>query len=183
MMTVKGYARASFIPGLLLTLACAFSPDAYAQKQLVLLSHQTVYLRLVPGDEIVYKLKGSDVKVTSYINNLFDTAILAHKTVVPFHRIERLYFKRSSFINKIGKGLFVGGIGYFAIDQFNTIVVQGEKPSLNENVTTASVVMVAAGLPMMLINRRSLKLKKGYRLLTVEPDSPFYKRNLQHMQF
>ena len=86
-------------------------------------------------------------------------------------------------LNGIGTLLVVGGVGYFLVDQFNTIVVQGEEATWNENVGTASVAMVAVGLPMMLIKKKSQRLKPGYRLLTVEEGSPFYLPELQHMQF
>lgn len=154
-----------------------------AQKQLVLLKKQKVILRLTFGDEIVYKTKRSDKKITSYVNNLFDTAILAHRTVVPFHTIDRIYFVHGSFINKVGGGLFVGGLGYFLIDQLNVVVVQGEKASLNDRVTAASLGMVAVGLPMMLIKKKSQRIKGRYRLLTVDYDSPFYLHDLKSTGF
>ncbi len=153
----------------------------HGQKQLVLLKKQKVILRLYPGDEIVLKTKGSDTKMTSYVNNLFDTAVMVHKTLIPFHKIERIYFKRSTFANVVGTLLVVGGGLYFAIDQINVMVVQGEKASLNDNVTATSISMVAVGLPMMLIKKKSQRMKYGYRLMTVEPGSPFYLRELSSM--
>ena len=155
----------------------------YGQKQLVLLKKEKVLLRLYPGDEIIFKIKGGDARITSYVNNLFDTAVVAHELIVPFHTIDRLYFKHRSFANRIGTLLVVGGVGYFLIDQFNTIVVQGETATWNENVGTASIVMVGVGLPMMLIKKKSQRMKPGYRLLTVEEGSPFYLPDLQRMQF
>jgi hypothetical protein len=131
-------------------------------------------LRLNPGDEFVISLKGEKKKMTSYINNLFDTAVLVHRTLVPIHRIDKIYFARSGWVNLIGKFLVVAGVGYFVIDQFNVIVVDGQKPSLNENVTNASVAMVAAGLPMMLIQKKYQRIGGRYRLLTIERGSPFY---------
>ena len=177
--------RVKIILGTLLfmSLLLVEAPVAYSQKQLVLLKKQKVLLRLYPGDEIVFKTKGSKTKITSYVNNLFDTAVMAHQDIIPFHKIDRLYFKRSSFANVIGTVLVIGGVGYFLVDQINMIIVKGEKATLNENVTTTSLGMVAVGLPMMLIKKKSQRLKPGYRLLTVEEGSPFYQRELQHMQF
>lgn len=149
--------------------------------QLVLLKKQKILLRLQYGDDIVFKLKGSDDIVRSYVNNIYDTAVMAHKTVVPFHKIERLYFKNGTLLNMIGGALVVGGVGYFAIDQLNEIVVQGEEASLNENVTTASIAMVATGLPLMLIKKKSQRMKAGYRLLAVDSDSPFYSHEVQRL--
>lgn len=167
----------------ILSLVFAGSCAVYGQKQLVLLKKEKVLLRLYPGDEIIFKIKGGDARITSYVNNLFDTAVVAHELIVPFHTIDRLYFKHRSFANRIGTLLVVGGVGYFLIDQFNTIVVQGETATWNENVGTASIVMVGVGLPMMLIKKKSQRMKPGYRLLTVEEGSPFYLPDLQRMQF
>ncbi|HEX6227284.1 MAG TPA: hypothetical protein VFZ52_22865 [Chryseolinea sp.] len=159
---------------LLLTLMALATSAGFAQKQLVLLSREKVMLRLNPGDEFVISLKGDKRKMTSYINNLFDTAVMVHKTIIPFHKIDKIYFKHSAFINRFGKFLVVGGVAYFVIDQFNTVVVQGDEASLDDAVTKVSVGMVAVGLPMMLIKKRYLRLGGKYRVLVVEEGSPFY---------
>jgi hypothetical protein len=77
-------------------------------------------------------------------------------------------------INLIGKFLVVGGVGYFVIDQFNTVIVQGDKASIDEGVATTSAVMVGVGLPMLLIKKKSQRIGGRYRLMTVEEGSPFY---------
>jgi len=178
-MRFSGARYALVIINLVCVSLCLSPGDAFAQKQLVLLKKQKIILQLEYGDDIAYKLKGSDDIVRSYVNNIYDTAVVAHKTIVPFHKIDRLYFKNGSFMNVVGTLLVVGGVGYFAIDQLNEIVVQGEKASLNDNVTTASIAMVAAGLPMMLIKKKSQRMKRGYRLLAVDRDSPFYRQELK----
>ena len=147
---------------------------AQGQKQLVLLSREKVIMRFNPGDEFTISLKGQRKKLESYINNLFDTAVMVHKTLVPLHKIDKIYFKQSGLLNLIGKFLVVGGVGYFVIDQFNTVIVHGEKASIDEGVATTSAVMVGVGLPMMLIKKKSQRIGGRYRLMTVEEGSPFY---------
>lgn len=147
---------------------------ASAQKQLVLLHGQKVIKRFNAGDEFVIALKDEKRKMVSYINNVFDTAVVVHKTLVPLHKINRVYFKQSGFVNLVGNFLVVAGAGYFLIDQLNVVVVNGDEASLNDNVTTASVAMVAAGLPMMLIKKKSQRIGGRYRLIAVEDGSPFY---------
>ncbi|MEJ1238681.1 hypothetical protein WBG78_11155 [Chryseolinea sp. T2] len=156
---------------------------ASAQKQLVLLKGQKVILRLYPGDEIELKMRGSEDRIYSYVNNLFDTALMAHETLIPFSKIDRIYFEHTSFMNKIGTALIIGGVGYFLIDQLNTVIVQGEDFTIDENVATTSAIMVGVGLPMKLIRKKSQRMKPGYHLLTVESDSPFYKHEVSHMAF
>jgi len=145
-----------------------------AQKQLVLLKKQKVLLRLNPGDDFVYSLKGVKGIHKSYVNNLSDTAVVAHQTIVPFHKIDRVYFKRSSFVNKIGALFVIGGAGIFIIDQFNTVVVQGHDPALDDRVVAVTITGLAAGLPMMLIRKKSQRMKPSYHLLTVKKGSVFY---------
>lgn len=131
-------------------------------------------MRFDPGDEFVISLKGEKQKIDSYVNNLFDTAVMVHRTLIPIHTIDKIYFKQSGLLNLVGNFLVVGGAAYFLIDQFNVVVVNGEKADLDEDVTTVSVAMVAAGLPMMLIKKKSQKVRGKYRLLVVEKGSPFY---------
>jgi hypothetical protein len=151
--------------------------QATAQKQLVLLKNERVLLRLQPGDEFGYKLKNSNTVRTSYVNNLFDNAVLAHNDTIPFHRIERLYFEQSRFYNTVGGALVVGGAGLFLIDQVNVVIVNGDKPSLDSWVSTVSISSIIAGLPMMLIKKKSQKINYKYRLLTVKKGSPFYEQD------
>jgi len=157
----------------LVLLCCAVA--AYSQNQLVLLKGEKIKLRLYPGDDFVYRLKGSKTIYTSYVNNLSDTAVVAHNTIVPFYKIDRIYFKHHNLKNVVGGLLVVGGIGYFAIDQLNVTLVRGDKANLDEGVTTASAIMVGAGLPMLLINKKSEKLGGRYRLLFVRKGSAFYR--------
>lgn len=164
-------------------VAGLYSRPAYAQNQLVLLKGQKVILRLYPGDDIELKLRGNEDRVYSYVNNLFDTALMAHETLIPFSKIERIYFVRTSFMNKVGAGLVIGGIGYFLIDQLNTVIVHGEDISFDKGVTRTSAAMVGVGVPMIMIKKKSQRLKAGYRLLTVKPGSPFYKRDVNYFRY
>ncbi|MEP6733916.1 MAG: hypothetical protein ABJA70_00285 [Chryseolinea sp.] len=164
-------------------LFATLSPRVYAQKQLVLLKREKIFLRLHPGDDIVFRLKGSKIKTKSYINNLFDTAILVHRTIIPFYKIDRIYFKKGSFMNVVGGLMVIGGAGYFAIDQLNETVVHGHSATLNKRVTKTSVAMVILGLPLMIIRRHYARVNGRFRLLTAGPDSPFYLNDIQRVDF
>ena len=170
-------------PLLLLTLLFFVVEFAAAQKQLVLLKKEKVILRLNPGDEFVFSLKDGKKIQKSYVNNLFDTAVMVHKTVIPFQNIDKIYFTRSNFGNVIGGLLVVGGVAYFLIDQINVVIVDGDKASLNENVTTTSIAMVAVGLPMMLIKKKHQRIGGKFRLLTVKEGSPFYLKPLDKFEY
>jgi len=168
---------------LILILALFTLQFAMAQKQFVLLKKEKVILRLNPGDEFVFSLKGSKNIQRSYVNNLFDTAVMVHKTVIPFQKIDKVYFTRSNFGNVVGGLLVAGGIGYFLIDQINVVIVNGDKASLNDNVTTTSIAMVGVGLPMMLIKKKHQRIGGKYKLLTVKEGSPFYLKPLDKFEF
>jgi hypothetical protein len=148
---------------------------AAAQKQLLVLKREKVVLRLYPGDEIVFRLKNGKRKRTSYVNNIFDTAFMAHNDTIPFRKIDRIYFPQTKLYNVIGGALVVGGAGFFLIDQFNEVVVQGNKANLDNRVSTISLSSIAAGLPLMLIRKKSQRIRLKYRLLMVKEGSIFYK--------
>lgn len=157
---------------LLLFLVC--STAAFAQRQLVLLKGEKVKLRLYPGDEFVYRLKGSKKIYTSYVNNVMDTAVMVHQDIIPFHKIDRVYFRQSSFANVIGGLLVTGGVGYFLIDFVNVALVQGDKYETDGGVTKGSISLVAVGLPMLLIHKKSQRIKGRFRLLKADKESPFF---------
>lgn len=160
---------------LLILLFLTGGGTALAQKQLVLLKKESVLLRLYPGDEFIYSLKGDDRVRTTYVNNISDTAVVTHRDTVPFHRIDRIYFLQKKFYNTIGRALVIFGAGLFLIDQFNIVIVQGNSPNLDSGISTTSLVSVVAGLPLMLIKKRSQKLRHRVRLMMVEESSPFYR--------
>jgi len=160
---------------ILLLLLSLCGKAAYGQKQLVLLRGEKVVLRLFPGDELIYKEKGSRSVRTTYVNNISDTAVVTHRDTVPFHKIERLYFRQHQFYNTIGTVLVIFGGGLFLIDQINVTLVQGHEPSLDNRVSTVSLTSLAAGLPLMLIKKKSQKLSFRNRLMMVDKGSAFYR--------
>ena len=162
---------------LLFLLGCM--ANARAQKQLVLLKGERVLLRLYPGDEFVYRLKGSKTVRTSYVNNLSDTAVVVHRDTVPFHTIDRIYFEQGKFYNLLGSALVTFGVGLFLIDQINTIVVHGESPSLDSWVSAVSASSLAVGLPLVLLRKKSQKMKYRYHLMSVEKGSGFYRPDMR----
>lgn len=150
-----------------------------AQKQLILLKGEKVVLRLYPGDEFTFTKKGNRTIIRSYVNNISDTSVVAHKDVVPFNEIDRIYFERSNFGNVVGGLLVTAGAGYFLIDQFNIVVVQGEDPDLEKRVVIPSALMLGAGLPLMLFKKKYQKTGGRYRLRMVDKESVFYKPDLR----
>jgi hypothetical protein len=152
---------------------------ASAQKQLIVLKKQEALLRLYPGDEIIFRLKGSRTIRKSYVNNLYDTALVAHNDVVPLHRIERIYFVRRNFLSVVGGVLVTGGVGYFLIDQFNVVIVNGDPADIDEGVARASLVMLGAGLPLMLMKKKYVRVGGKYKLLVVDKGSVFYRPDLR----
>ncbi len=131
-------------------------------------------LRLYPGDEIVFRVKGVKGKRTSYVNNLSDTAVVTHRDTIPYHKIERLYFRRATRANIIGGALVFGGVALFLIDQLNQTVIQGNEASLDNGVSTATISAVAVGLPMLLIKKKSQKIDYKHRLRMVQKGSIFF---------
>lgn len=149
--------------------------NAAGQNQLLLLKRQEVLLRLNAGDDFVFRMKGSKEVRRTYINTLSDTAVVTHRDTVPYHLIDRVYFRRSTFVNRLGLLLVIGGAGYFLIDQLNNVVVKGNDARIDNSVAIASGTMVGVGMPMMLIGRNSRRVGGRIRLLKVTPESPLYR--------
>ncbi|MEX1239339.1 MAG: hypothetical protein WEB30_06465 [Cyclobacteriaceae bacterium] len=161
-------------PILILLLTCC-GASADGQKQLVLLKGERVLLRLYPGDDLIYRQKGNRSIKTTYVNNISDTAVVTHRDTVPFHTIERLYFKQHKFYNTVGAALVIFGAGLFLIDQINLVLVQGQSPSLDNRVSTVSLTALAVGVPLMVLKKRSQRLDFRNKLIMVEAGSVFYR--------
>ncbi|MEX2235532.1 MAG: hypothetical protein WD824_25460 [Cyclobacteriaceae bacterium] len=140
-----------------------------------MLKRENVLLRLYPGDEFIYRLKGSKTTRTTYVNNLSDTAVVTHRDTVAFHKIERIYFKQGKFYNTIGAGLVIFGSGLFLIDQINVVLVNGQSPNLDDRVSVISLSSLAVGIPLILLKKRSQKINYPTRLMMVDKGSAFYR--------
>jgi hypothetical protein len=158
-----------------LSVVLFLSGSVFGQKQLVVLKRENVLLRLYPGDEFVYRLKGEKIVRTTYVNNIFPTAVLTHRDTVPFNAIDRVYFRQRKLYNTLGGALVIFGAGLFIVDQLNVTVVNGNKPSLDDDVTTLSVSSLAVGLPLMLIKKKSQRIRYPTRLMLIDRNSGFYR--------
>jgi hypothetical protein len=160
---------------ILILLLMSSGANVHGQQQLVLLQGEKVLLRLYPGDDFIYKEKGSRSIKTTYVNNISDTAVVTHRDTVPFHTIERLYFGQRKFHNTLGTALVIFGAGLFLIDQINVVVVQGQSPSLDNQVSALSLTSIAVGIPLVLFKKTSQRLNFRNRLMMVDRGSVFYR--------
>jgi hypothetical protein len=160
---------------LIFIVTFAMTTVSSGQKQLVILKKEQVLLRLYPGDEIVLKLKNSKTLKRSYVNNLFENAVVTHRDTIPFHKIDRIYFRQHSRMNKIGGLLVFGGGTLLIVDQLNNTVVHGNEFDVDRSFTTSVLGGMAVGLPMMLIKKNSEKIGYKSRLLVVSKGSIFYR--------
>ena len=150
---------------------------SFSQRQVVLLKRQQIIHRLKAGDDFIYKLKNERQKHESYVNNIFEYGILAHRDTVKFSDIDRIYFHSPRFYNRLGGAMVVGGGALFLIDQLNVVVIQGQEPSLDAGVTKVSLSSLVIGLPLMLIKKKSQRMNYKYRFLTVRRGSIFYQED------
>jgi hypothetical protein len=148
--------------------------SAFGQKQLVVVKRENVLLRLSEGDAFTYKPKGSTRVHETYVRQLTEIAVITHRDTVPFHMIDRIYFRQRKFYNTIGSALVIFGGGLFIIDQFNEVIVNGREPGLDDNVSRLSAGALALGIPMMLIKKKSQRIRHPVRLMTVDRRSIFY---------
>jgi hypothetical protein len=69
--------------------------------------------------------------------------------------------------------LFISGIGYFAIDQVNRLIVKGAE-DFDEQVAITSLVLTASGAAILFL-RSPYKKVYGHTLKTIDYTSRFYK--------
>lgn len=159
---------------LLIVVGCLFLQQAFAQKQLVFLKRETVVARYTEGDYFRCKLKNGEYREGRIIA-LREFAIITTNDTLAFSQLGKVRLKpqKTSVTSGIGGALFVGGILYFTIDQFNTLFVDGQK-GIDSGVVKASLIMTSAGAALIFIKPKYRKAWK-YRLRTIDYTSPFYR--------
>ncbi|MEY4929628.1 MAG: hypothetical protein RI909_352 [Bacteroidota bacterium] len=145
-----------------------------AQKQLILLKRESVVARFTEGEYLRCKLKNKTKKEGKIIE-LTDTHLITSNDTLTISSIESLNMKgrrKISVTSGIGGLLFVSGIGYFAIDQANRLIVKGAG-DFDEQVAITSLALTATGAAILFI-KSPYKKVYGHALKTIDYTSRFY---------
>lgn len=146
----------------------------YGQKQLVLVKRETVVVRFTEGEYLRCKLKSKE-KREGRILELTDTHIITSNDTLSITSIESLSMKgkrKTNVTRGIGGLLFIGGLGYFAIDQVNRLIVDGAD-DFDEKGAIISLSVAATGAAILFI-KRPYKKVYGHTLKTIDYTSRFY---------
>ena len=136
---------------------------------------EKVLHRFLPGDYIYVKVKNDPIRYHTYINNILDDAVVLGEDTISYRRIERTYTGQGKFWSGLGKVMVQAGVALFIIDQFNSVVVQGNKATLDDGIAKVSIGLVAVGLPLWLIKKDGEPVGVKYKLYPVDTRSPFYR--------
>ncbi len=152
--------------------------DSFAQ-QLVLLKRETVVARWEVGDLLQYKLKSGE-KGLGRIRELHDFFLITTSyDTIQFIELAKLRVHQPVDVTRgLGGALFLGGMLYFLVDQFNaTFIIQNVDP-IDPAVVRASVTMVALGSALLFLKPR-YQTTRGRLLRHIDPTSPFYRPKSQ----
>lgn len=145
------------------------------QNQLILLKRGDVIARFTEGETIKCELKDKTIKEGVAIR-FNDFAIITLNDTIPFQSIYKINVKgrrKSTTLNKVGTVMMIAGVGYFVIDQINTLIVDGQD-GIDEQVVLVSVGLTAAGAALRFIRSPYQKLR-GISLRTIDPTSRYYR--------
>jgi len=163
---------------LLFAVVFFVTKGSLAQNQLVLLKGEKVLARYKEGDDITYKLKKQAHYKTGYLVTIEDFFIVVSRDTIPYITIDKVDLKSKTYstkLNVVGTFLCTVGFGYYAIDQFNSIVVKKQGFDEDAAAWKPAAIMLGAGLPLMLIKKKKHHVGWKYKLRAESPGSPFYK--------
>lgn len=146
---------------------------AEAQNQLVVLRGERVLFRYKEGDMLSVKTR-SGITLKGYVADVNDSLVITLRDTIRLHDIDRVYATRITFSNKLGIFLMMGGTGYFLVDEFNTIVVQGKRPDVDAGVARASAGLVAGGAVLFWVRKHTHPIRRRVILRSVDRTSVFY---------
>lgn len=159
---------------LLLFALVASCVDGFSQNQLILLKGDELVFRFRAGDSFEIKRKDSKTVERSFIVSINDSTVITGLDTIPVHMIDKVYKTRMMFYNVVGATLLIGGIGYFVIDQFNIVVVNGDDPNIDRGVAVSSASLLVGGALLYYVRKKSQRVHGRWRLLSVDRDSHFY---------
>jgi hypothetical protein len=150
----------------------------FSQNQLVMIKGEKVLATYKEGDDITLKLKKQNQFKTGYIIKVEDFFIVTNHDTIPLINIDKIDLKRKTYstrLNVFGTTLATIGLGYFLIDQFNSILVKKQGFDESEAAWKPAAMLVGVGLPMMLIKKKKHHVGWKFKLRAASPGSPFYK--------
>jgi hypothetical protein len=155
---------------------CLTSSMACSQNQLILLKRGTVIARFNEGETMKFKMRDKSVMEGVAIR-FTDFSVITLGDTVDFANIEKINVKgrrRPTTLNKVGTVLMIAGIGYFAIDQINTLLFVEGQSGIDQDVVKASIALTASGAALNYIRSPYQKLR-GISLRRVDSSSRYYK--------
>lgn len=157
-----------------LVLLTTFFSGAHAQKQLVFLSKGNVVARYVEGGYFKFVLKDHQHK-EGVIVELSEFSMITYHDTIEFRSIAKMDITKGRKINVrqgIGGLLFIGGLGFIAVDQINGAF--GYSPKGWDNNDQTALIIAGLGAAKLFIKPRYKKLRPGTVIRTVDYQSPYY---------
>jgi hypothetical protein len=119
------------------------------------------------GDEIRYKLKNEDHFRRGHIISVSDSGFQFHYHLILFREIEKVDIRGKRWgnfdWNKTGLFVQIAGIGYIALDTFNSTVVQGETYEFDQSVWVTGGAIFLAGTALRFTKPKKIKLGGRYK--------------------
>ena len=147
---------------------------SFSQKQLVFITHGKVVARYVEGGTFKLKLRNHQRK-EGMILELNEFSIITTMDTIKFQSIDKLYARDHHAVRAnagVGGLLFVGGLGYIAIDQLNAAL--GYNKGGWDSGDQLAWVVAGVGAAILFIKPRYTRLRPGTSIRTVDYKSPFY---------
>lgn len=157
-----------------LILLTTFFSRAHAQKQLVFLSKGNVVARYVEGGYFKCVLKDHQHK-EGVVVELNEFSMITSNDTIDFRSIAKIEIKENRKINHrsgFGGLLFLGGLGFIAIDQLNGAF--GYSPKGWDKSDQTALIIAGLGAAMLFIKPRYKKLRPGTVIRSVDYRSPYY---------
>lgn len=153
-----------------LLLVLGFTAPVLGQKFLVLEKMGTKKrFEYHISDKMDVKIGNDDYFTRITILDLSDTTIYANNLEINFSSVNAVKLnKGGSFFKYAGPILMVAGATLLAIDIINQTAVQGGEYQSSTGIFVASASLVGVGAIFTFAGKDKVKLKKWWRLRTVE---------------
>ena len=144
-------------------LLSAFAVQA---QNFVLLEKEgtTKRIKFQVGDQMRFKLHGSDTLYDEQISAIFDSAVAFGNFQVNYADIKQVWISKTYFWSSyLKKFSILVGVGYLGLDVFNR-TINHDKPILSQSAKTVLVTSAAIATVTHLCERRWFRVKGKNRI-------------------
>ena len=160
---------------IILLLFC--SCQIFAQRQLVVIKNDRVVQRIYEGQTFRFQTKKSNQVEKQFLVETDEFKFITNYDTVNIQDLDRISTgRRNTFFSIVGQFMITAGVGYFVLDELNSVIFQKQSGKPDPQTLNRSVLLAGVGIPLRFMKKRwDSPGRDNVQIRAVDYKSRFYR--------